>query len=68
MVCLLYSTFMIPFQVGFDVEQVGGMLVVDTMVDIIFWMVRSDPPATSSRLARGRPAPLQCSALHAPDA
>ena len=36
--CLIYSTIMIPFQVGFDVEARGAVFVIDTAVDVAFWM------------------------------
>ena len=35
-VCLMYSTIMIPFQVAFDVESRNAMFVIDT--DAAFWM------------------------------
>lgn len=37
-VCLLYSTVMIPFQVGFDIEATGALLGIDTAVDVFFWL------------------------------
>ena len=37
-VCLIYSTIMIPFQVAFDVESRNAMFVIDTAVDAAFWM------------------------------
>ena len=37
-VCLMYSTIMIPFQVAFDVESRNAMFVIDTAVDAAFWM------------------------------